>query len=186
MADEKNDNSTDIFSLKAGNLFSSLGTAASSYYNAEVNKIINDMKSAQLEFNAKMAEIQAEQEIVQGNKDAKLFQEKSLQVIGAQKSGFASGNVVTNFGTARDIQDQTYQYIKEDASTIRNNAWKRAFGYKAEAAQTRLSKMVLDNQSDMQYTNTLVQGGLGASVQYGTNYMKIKAIGKQQTKKSKE
>lgn len=135
----------------------------SDFYSAEINSIIAEMNQAQSEFNARMAERNAVDAIERGNEEALSYRKKVNSLIGTQRANAAAQGIAVDFGSVEQNVEQTYEFGQEDARTIKNNAWKQAFGFKAEAAQHRISGMIGQIQADSQRTNTLIGGGLRAA-----------------------
>jgi len=143
-------------------IFSAASSFAGSYYDSQMQKIAAEMQAQQAEFNAKMAEYQSREAIRQGEEEAKSYQDKIEGLIGTQRSSAAAQGIVVDYGSAKTIVDQTYEDGIEDVQTIRNNAWKRAYGFDVQAAQYRLGAKIQLAQSKFNATSTLVAGGLDA------------------------
>lgn len=94
--------------------------------------------TAQLaEYNAAVAELQARDAEQRGALEANRYRAMVRQVIGAQRAGFAAGNIDVGYGSAVDVQTDTAFLGELDALTIRTNAAREAWGYRVEAADLR-------------------------------------------------
>ena len=109
------------------------GAAAAGAYKLEGN-----YSQFQAETNARFAEAEASQVIIAGKKESQEYGKMVKGVIGSQRAGFAaSGLDVSAGGTVAEVQADTEIRGRLDQLTIKNNAWKEAFGLKIEAAQGR-------------------------------------------------
>lgn len=120
-------------------------------------------KSAMAKINERRAELQAQDAIERGDKEASAFGGKVRQMVGTQRAGYASQGVVVDGGTAADVQAETRQMGAEDVQTIRNNAFREAMGFKSQAQdyamQARMSKYSAMAQSGQ----TLLAGGMASA-----------------------
>jgi hypothetical protein len=93
---------------------------------------------AELEdFNAAVADLQAKDAVARGLVEEQRYRQQIDQVIGAQRVGFAAGNIDTGYGSAVDVQADAAYIGELDALTIRTNAAREAWGYRVEAADLR-------------------------------------------------
>lgn len=112
------------------------------------------------EGNAKVAGIQADDAILQGEKAARQVESTGSKVQGDQRAAFAAQGIEADSGTAADVQTDTQKFSALDALTVRNNAKKAAWGYRVQGAgytaQGNLNYLAGINSSN----NTLLTGGL--------------------------
>jgi hypothetical protein len=94
-------------------------------------------EQTQLELQARMAEFQAEDVLRRGEKEADLFARQARQVAGTQRVGLAAQGIRIDEGTAAEIQEETAEIAAQQMLTIRNNAWRQAWGLEANAASNR-------------------------------------------------
>jgi hypothetical protein len=134
----------------------------SAYTSAEAAKAQGAYQKRQAELNAGMGEFQAEEAIRRGDEDAKAMGKKTKQVIGSQRAALAAQGIEVDSGTAAEIQADTAAIGAVDAQTIKNNAWREAWGFRAQATVTRgqgnMALMAANNQAK----STLITGGLQA------------------------
>ena len=149
---------------------------AISQSNAE--KTQGEFALMQANINARFAEIEAEDILRRGDKEALEHQKKVKQVIGSQRAALAAQGIEVDSDTALDLQKETAEIGALDTQTIRQNAWRQSFGFKQEAVfsrfQGKFDKMTADNRA----RNTLLTGGLqslGTFVQGGQDVVKTVA-----------
>lgn len=122
-------------------------------------------KSA-LEGNAKVAEFMAKDAERRGERDAQEHIKATRQIVGAQRAGFAAQGVDVNSGVAADVQADTKYMGEQDAVTIRNNAWREAWGYRVAATDLYGQGKMADIASKNKSRQTLIAGGINA-LDYG-------------------
>jgi hypothetical protein len=81
------------------------------------------------DYNAGVAKLQAADALSRGADDEARFRDQVRGVIGAQRAGFAAGNIDVGFGSAVDVQADAATLGELDALTIRTNAAREAWGY---------------------------------------------------------
>jgi hypothetical protein len=89
------------------------------------------------DWNAKVADLQAEDAIQRGAEEEARLRRGVRQLVGAQRAGFAADGVDVGFGSALDVQADTAEQGELDALTIRTNAAREAWGFKVEAQDLR-------------------------------------------------
>lgn len=109
-------------------------------------------------YNANVAEYQADDAIKRGVVAAGRRRLQTKQVIGEQRVNLASQGVDVNEGSAVDVQANAAYLGELDAVTIQNNAAREAWGYKVQArdqtARGNIAAMTADNMA----ANTLLTG----------------------------
>jgi hypothetical protein len=118
------------------------------------------------EINAKYALVQGEDAIRRGDEEAKLVQRRGRQVYGAQRAAFAAQGVDVDYGSAAAVQRDTRETTMRDELTAKNNAWREAWGYRAQSAQASASGDFAKLGADANARNTMISG-LTDSVGYG-------------------
>lgn len=114
--------------IKAGNAAKDAGLKQQDAANDE---------AALSDFNAHIADLQAKDAIARGQEDENRFRTGVRGMIGAQRAGFAAGNIDVGFGSAVDVQADAAYRGELDALTIRTNAAREAWGYQVSAADLR-------------------------------------------------
>lgn len=126
-----------------------------------------EFSAAQFSANKKFADISAGDAITRGEKNAQLERQKTRQQIGAQRAAAGASGVDVNYGSAADVQADTAGQGAMNELTIRNNAWREAWGYKTQAISAGASAGMAELGGDNQARNTLITGGVNA-LSYGT------------------
>lgn len=89
--------------------------------------------------NARLIELRAADEIRRGEEESLQFKKKIRKLQGAQRVAAAANGVDVGDGSALEAQAQTGEMGAIDALTIKNNAWKKAWGLNQEAANERFA-----------------------------------------------
>lgn len=112
--------------------------------------------------NARLANLQAEDAIRRGDEDANTVRGSARRLRGTQRAGYAGQGVSVDAGTPADVQRDTGVMGELDAITVKNNAWREAWGYKIQAADytARGEFARISSRSDAR--NTIATGGLNA------------------------
>lgn len=97
-----------------------------------------DERSKISELNAEMSEINAKQAKEAGDQAATQIEFRQRKLRGAQRSALAASGVDTGFGSGAEIQAESEMIANLDMATVKNNAYRQAWGFKMEAAGTRL------------------------------------------------
>lgn len=149
--------------LLAGAAVASAGVGVyNAVQQADAGKQESDFNAEQANRNARLANTQADDAIARGDVEAKTLKSKIGQVVGTQRAGFASQGVDVNNGSAAQVQDDTRTLIERDATTIKNNAWREAWGYRMEAQNYTGTASMIKTAGENRYKNTLLTGGLSA------------------------
>ncbi len=143
-------------------------TAASTYSQYASLKAQGNYQSQIALSNARLANIQADDAVQRGEKDVLKSQQETKAVAGSQRAALAAQGIDMKSGSALDVQEDTAGRGAMDALTIRNNAWRTAWGYKVQAqqdtTQAAFDKLAAKNQA----RSTLLTGGLDAARQMVT------------------
>lgn len=89
------------------------------------------------DYNAAVATVQADDAIARGAEEESRFRSGVRGMIGAQRAGFAGGNIDVGYGSAADVQGDVAFLGELDALTIKTNAAREAWGYKVQAEDLR-------------------------------------------------
>jgi len=133
------------------------------YVQAQAAKTQGAYQRQQYEFNARMANLQAEDSIRRGDKEAKAHKKKVKGLIGSQRAAMAAQGIEVNADSALDIQADTAAQGAADALQIKNNAWREAWGYRVAAASNQGQGAFAYMAARHQAKNTLVTGGIQAA-----------------------
>jgi len=143
--------------LLASTAITTIGQSISS---AISTKAMGEAQKATFETNARMAKLQAEDAIKRGDKAAALHAQKVKKLIGAQRAAYAGQGVDISIGSPLDIQEETAELGALDVLTIRNNAYREAWGYRAQALDYTTQGKFASLEAKARARNTLLTGGL--------------------------
>jgi hypothetical protein len=110
--------------------------------------------------NATMAEYAAEDAQRKGEQDAMEVQRRAAALKSAQRVGAAAHGLDLGYGTPADLQDQTDFFAQEDVNTVRNNARKDAWGYRAQGQNYRTQASAAQSNGQLAVMGTML-GGAG-------------------------
>lgn len=139
----------------------------SAYQQSQAIKAQADFKRDQDNANARIADIQGELAQQRGSTEANKAIRQGQQMVGEQRVALAQQGIDINTGSAGDIQDETVALSQSDADTIKNNAWREAWGFKAQAIESRGNAKMTEAAGNEAAHNTLLIGGLNAVSQFG-------------------
>jgi hypothetical protein len=134
----------------------------SAYLQAESLKMQGEYQKSMFEMNAKMSSFQAEDAERRGRLEAKEYGKKIKATIGSQRASLAAQGIDVNSGTALDIQEDTAATGAIDQMTIKNNAYREAFGYKMQAMSDTFQGKYTALATKNAVRNTYIAGGLNA------------------------
>jgi hypothetical protein len=125
-------------------------------------KAQGEYQSRILEDNAKISDFQAQEALKRGDREAKDLKKAGQQLIGSQRAALAAQGIDVNRDDAATVQSQTAGQIAEDAVTLKNNAWREAWGYRVEAQNQRQQAKFARQGAQTNARATLLTGGLQA------------------------
>lgn len=174
----------DVASLLIG----SISSAGNAYNQYQTEKAQGEYQSAMYRLNAQMAAFKGELAISSGERTARLalkrgYKESAMvrragkQTAGSQKAALAAQGIDIGSGSAADIiaeteamseldQIEIQKNARLDALTIKNNAWREAWGYKQQASIYGSEGEMALSTSKRKATTSLLTGGL-QSLTYG-------------------
>lgn len=89
------------------------------------------------DYNAAVADLQARDAVARGAIEEAQFRRDLNVLVGAQRAGYAAGNIDVGYGSAVDVQADAAFLGELDALTLRTNAAREAWGYQVEAVDLR-------------------------------------------------
>lgn len=122
--------------------------------------------------NAANAELQAKSVIASGDRAAQEKLKQTRQLIAMQRVAAAGQGVEVDAGTGALINQDTAALGALDAEAIRNNAWRDAWGLRAEASQMRHAGRAARGRARMEVAQTAATGG----IQFANDLMKGSAL----------
>jgi len=133
---------------------------------------IGEASAEQQEWNAQIAEVQAQDAILRGQDQEAQVRLGTKGLIGAQRAGFAGQGLDISVGSPVNVTADTAYLGELDALTVRANAAREAWGYQVEAADRRMAAGIARKGGQAQaqassgrysVANTLI-GGVGQTV----------------------
>lgn len=159
----------------------SLGSA---YIQSQEEKMQGEYQRSVSSTNASILDAQANDAIARGdtaaaealragNVSASNIKKDAKKVSGSQRAALSAQGIDVSSGSASDVLSETQSqaeqdfnrtkyFSKLDAITIKNNAWREAWGFKTESANTLFSGNMARSVGDLRSSNTLLTGGLKA------------------------
>lgn len=157
---------------------------SSAYIQSQEEKMQGQYQQSVSNMNAAVLDAQANDAIVRGetaaaealrsgNVSASNIKKDAKRVSGSQRAALAAQGIDVSSGSASDVLSETEiqseqdfnrakYFSKLDAITIKNNAWREAWGFKVESTNTRFSGNMARSAGDFKASNTLLTGGLKA------------------------
>jgi hypothetical protein len=154
--------------LLTGLMFAMMGINAvggliSSRSQAEGQQLTADAQARALEANARIRGLQAEDAIRRGEKQVVKAQQSAKRLLGSQRAALGAQGIDIESGSALDIQEETAELGATDVMELRNNAWREAWGFKAEAADLRSRADVARLTGRVRSRSTILTGGVNAA-----------------------
>lgn len=112
--------------------------------------------------NAALDEILATEAERQGQEGEFQILKEGEKVLGAQRTAYAGQGVKVDTGSAADVAKETRFNIARDVLTMKNNAWKAAWGYRVQASNERLAAKYGQRAGQNIADSTILTGGLKA------------------------
>lgn len=139
---------------------------ASGYSQASAIKAEGNYQKSIFDINARFSDAQAKDAINRGEKDVVKLRTQAKKLIGSQRAALAAQGIDIEDGSALDVQEDTADQAEGDVITLRNNAWKEAWGYRVQAFDYRnrgeFAKLSASNRA----RNTLLTSGIQAFSTY--------------------
>lgn len=145
---------------------------SSAYTQAEATKAQAKFNEQQAKSAERMAEMQAQDAEQRGADEASRVRKQGKQVGGAQRAAMAAAGLDLSSGTAQELQTETYQASAEDALRVKNNAYREAWGFRAEGANKRAQARMESIAAKYSARSTLLTGGMQAAASGYEGYEK--------------
>jgi hypothetical protein len=136
-----------------------LGTSYSQY---AAQKLQGEYSKKTAELNTQLANMKAADAERLGEKAVSNQRRATRQLIGAQRASLAAQGIDLESGSALELQDDTKTLSELDVITIRNNAFRQAFGFKIEGIQANMAGTLARFSNDQAAINTLLTGAMKA------------------------
>lgn len=148
--------------------------ATSAYTQGQAAKMQGEYAKQQADANARMSELKAEDATKRGEAEALKAKQKANLMQGSQRASMAAQGIDVSSGSAASILDETAESGLQDVLTIRNNAFREAWGYRAEASQYRFEGAAAKRAGKYEARNTYLTGGLQVAGQLASGYSPAK------------
>jgi hypothetical protein len=122
-----------------------------------------EFQKRQFDRNARVNDIQAEDATRRGDLESTSVLGASRREAGSQRAATGAQGIDANSGSAALVRADIQRAGELDAQTVKNNAWREAWGYKTEAANNRLSGFMAKQAGDKGAASTLATGGIRAA-----------------------
>lgn len=129
---------------------------AGAYSEASAMKAKGRYEKNQMLRNAGFADAAAEDALKRGGYEAGQIQNAAKRLQGSQRAAMGASGL-TGGG---ELLAETHFLGAMDALTVRNNAWREAFGYRVQAEDMRGQAAIAYQASKSNSRNTLISGGL--------------------------
>ncbi len=156
-----------LSALLATATLASVGASLAGGYqqaNAARAKAAADAGAA--EVNATLAGVAADDAIARGEKDAAAVKRNAKRLTGSQRAAMAANGVDPDAGSGLDIQLDTAKLSSADALTVRNNAWREAWGYRVQGINATAAGRYANISGEATAKASILSGGLEATA-YG-------------------
>lgn len=149
--------------LIAGSAISAGSSIAGGIAQSDALKAQGEQQRIVGDFNAKLSEMQAQDALDRGGKDAENLQKQASRMIGSQRAALAAQGLEVDSGSALEIQNDSKEMAARDVVTIRNNAAREAFGFKVQAMNSTNEGRMAQLAANKQASSSLLVGGMNAA-----------------------
>ncbi len=139
-----------------------LTAVGESYANATAAKTYGEQKKREADINARLAELNADDAVRRGDKEAEAHKRRVKQLVGAQRAALAAQGIEIDADSALDVQEDTKLQGELDVQTIKNNAWREAWGYKVQANNYTSQGKFAQLAGKAEATSSILTGGAKA------------------------
>lgn len=157
---------------------------AGSYQQADLIKQSGDVQNSVAEMNAKFADLDAYNASREGLSESARYATVADQTIGSQRGAFAGANVDVNYGTAKDVQQDTKLTAMMNTLELQRRGREKALGFQQQALNTRLGGTMSQLQSQLDAGTAQNKGFLSAASTLVTGYERDQSTGVGQQKLS--
>ena len=149
-----------MFAASAGlNVASSIGNA---YAQSQAISAQTTYQRNLSNINKNFSELYAEDALRRGREEEAGIRKKVRQTVGAQRAALAAQGIDVGAGSAIDIISDTREQGALDIVTVKNNAFREAWGYKVSALQASMEGKFAEISGNFSKKMTLLTGGTDA------------------------
>ena len=139
---------------------------AGGYAQSQAFKAQAESAKSTAEVNTRLSNMAADDAIARGEKDAAKVKRNARRVVGAQRAALAAQGLDPDAGSGLDLQEDTAALSAVDALTVRNNAWREAFGFRVQAVDATARGRFAEISGNASSRSSILTGGLEAT-RYG-------------------
>lgn len=133
------------------------------YGQSKSLKIQGEYEKSLGQQNARFADLSATDALKRGETDAADAAGETERLIGSQRVALAANGIDPNDkGTASLLQQDAAAAGAREVLTIKNNAWREAWGYRVEALNATSKGEMANMYARQQAKDTLISGGIRA------------------------
>lgn len=170
-------------SLIAGAASGAMNTVGA-YYAASGQKSALKLQARLDEINAQIADSQARDALLRGERQEQAFRQDVAQLRSKQRVGMATGGIDLGSETAAAVLTSTDYLSEQDATQIKANALREAWGLRTEASNLRSSARM--NRATAKSISPIMAGVgtfLTEGARFGGSYYDFKESGALDTSK---
>ena len=136
------------------------------YMAGQAEKTQAEYSKMTREHQARLADLGASDIMKMGETEASRLESETSSLLGAQKTAQAAKGLDIGVGSPADFRAQTEMTGAMDAQTIRDNAWKQAFGFKTQASNLNLQGRWDRETGRLRERESYIGGALNAAHTY--------------------
>ncbi len=136
-----------------------LGGLTTALANREADKA----NANSLEWNASIADLQAQDAIDRGNEAVGQSRIAFRTLLGQQRAAYSDQGIQLDTGSAAEVQTETAVIGEHEAQIVANNAAREAWGYRTQAAGARIQANAIRAGMNGRTIGTLLGAGAQAS-----------------------
>jgi len=130
--------------------------------NANSLRDQGDVQLLQATLNSAFSDLQAEDALASSDDLVRRYQEQLDQSIGTQRAAAGASGIEIDSGSALDAQNNNFTIGQKDILTLKNNAWREAWGHKVQSEQeifgAEIERAGLNDQADKGIFTSILGG----------------------------
>ena len=153
-------------------------SASGAYHSAKVQKTSLETQARMADINARIAEMGAQSAMQQGKQQVAALTHQAGQLKGRQRTTLAANGVDLGVGNAAEIQASTDIMKTIDASNLKMNALRTAFGHRTQGMNaTNEANMARANAQGISPGGAAASTLLGGATQVAANWYSMSQLG---------
>lgn len=170
--------------LAAAAFLSSFVSMWGSQQESEAIRQAGQANARIFDVNARFSELQAEDAIRRGDREALALRGEGRRLRGAQRAAYAGQGVDVNSGAPVEVGAGTDMLLEQDVQAIKSNAWREAWGLKVQALDYRMRGEAAEKGAQQQAENVALAGALKAGGSFAEGLYSSLSYGSSGTTKS--